>query len=440
MRWRSVIVQCAIFLCSFTLASSLVDLSPLLAASVRPTESGQAVLADLIRGYLASEKPDQAQTLLEQILQHPEANVQNVHGLLAAGPIYQPQPPGRQRSVPVVVRGRNLTYALSVPVSYQANSDYPLVICLHGAGFTGESYLDRWESRLGEQYILACPTLLEGTWWTRTAEELVLATIGSVRSRYRIDPDRIFLTGMSNGGIGTYLIGAHHASLFAGLAPMASGLDDVLFPFLENLSHTPLYLIHGARDQVMPVELSRTMAQELSRLGIAFVYREHDRVHPMAGGHFFPREELPQLVTWFGSQRREAFPKKITLVRDASHLTSFGWVRMDATDRIAAFTEGLTDTQDEWIRKRIYARLEAEVVAPNRIEVRTQRVRRYSVYLNQTLVDLARPISIVTNGRVSYEGSVAPSVETLLRDARARRDPHRLFPVVLTIAVEGEEG
>jgi predicted esterase len=351
--------------------------------------------------------------------------------------VYHSQPGGRQASIPVRVHDRPFKYALYVPASYQPSSAYPLVICLHGAGFTGEAYLDRWEARLGEQYILACPTLLDGSWWTRTAEDLVLATLRSVQERYRIDPDRIFLTGMSNGGIGTYLIGVHHAALFAGLAPMASGLDNVLFPFLENLGHTPLYVIHGAHDNVMPVELSRIMVKELGRLGVPYVYREHDRVHPMAGGHFFPREELPALVGWFGTHHRDVWPKKLTLVRDASHLAPFGWVRIDATDRIAAFSEKLVDKRDETILNRIYARLEAEVVGPNRIEVRTQRVRRYSLYLNEQLVDLAKPVTVVTNGRVSYEGMLTPTVETLLREARLQHDRHRLFPAMLTVSVEG---
>jgi dienelactone hydrolase len=395
-------------------------------------------LAGLIQAYLETNNSDRADSLLTEILQQPQASVTIVQSILERGPIYQLQVTGRQPSVQLPLRDRIFRYGLYVPVSYRPTRDYPLVLCLHGAGFTGETYLDRWESRLGEDYILACPTLLEGTWWTRTAEDLILATIQSVQARYRVDPDRVFLTGMSNGGIGTYLVGMHHASLFAGLAPMASGLDEVLYPFLENLRHTPLYVIHGARDEVMPVELSHAVTKELTRLGIPFVYREHERVHPMAGGHFFPREELPQLVEWFGSTRRDPLPKTVTVVRDTSHLSTFAWVRIDATEPIATLTERLTDTFDQAIVNGVFARLQAEIVAPNRIEVRTQRVKRYTLFLNEKLVNLANPITIVTNSHVSHVGTVNASVETLLRDARLRRDRQRLFPSMLTIAVEAD--
>jgi pimeloyl-ACP methyl ester carboxylesterase len=310
-----------------------------------------------------------------------------------------------------------------------------LVVCLHGAGFTGDVYLERWQSRLGEGYLLACPTYPSGAWFTRQAEELVLTTIRGLRTRYHVDPDRIFLTGMSNGGIGTWLIGMHHAPLFAGIAPMASGLDNVLMPFLENLRNTPIYIIHGTKDQVMPVELSRSISRELGTLGYAHVYREHEREHPMAGGHYFPKEELPDLVRWFNGQHRTPLPARLTVVREASHFQAFSWLRLDSTDPIAAFSADLVDQRDERITRREYAKLDAAIVGINRIEVSAARVRRYSIFLNDQLVDISKPVMVLTNGEVSFNGMITPSLETLLRQARLRQDPRELYSVQLTITV-----
>ena len=241
---------------------------------------------------------------------------------------------------------------------------------------------------------------------------------------------------MSNGGIGAWLIGMHHAPLFAGIAPMASGLDDVLMPFLANLRNTSVYIIHGAKDQVMPVELSRAISRELTKLGYSYVYREHEGEHPMAGGHYFPREELPDLVAWLNHQRRDPFPAKLTLVREASHFQPFSWVRLDATEPIAAFSDDLVDKRDDRIKRREFARLEAVIVAPNRIEVKTERVERYSLFLNDRLIDVSRPLTVVTNGRTSFSGTVMPSLEILLRQARLRHDPRQLFSIHLALPVE----
>ncbi len=385
--------------------------------------------------YLDGTGADEAAHTLQAILSDPSATIDQVARIIQTERDYAPQPTGTIPDERVDAQGRAYNLALSVPPTYQPAKSYGLVVCLHGAGFTGEAYLERWQTRLGEDYVVACPTTPMGAWFTRGAEELVLATIRSVQRRYHIDPDRIFLTGMSNGGIGAWLIGMHHAPLFAGIAPMASGLDNVLMPFLVNLRSTPAYIIHGAKDQVMPVELSRTITEELTRLGYPYVYREHDREHPMAGGHYFPREELPELVTWLNAQRRNSLPTSITVVREASHFQPFGWVRIDSTDSIAAFSDDLVSKRDDKITRREYAKLDASIAAPNRIEVRAENVQRYSLFLNEQLIDSSKPLVVLTNGQVSFEGSVTPSLETLLRQARLRQDSRQLFPIHLVIQV-----
>ena len=385
--------------------------------------------------YLDSTDTDEAARTLQAILSDPYVTIDQTIRIIQTERDYAPQPTGTIPDERIDVKGRAYHLALSIPPTYQPTENYGLVVCLHGAGFTGEAYLERWQVRLGKDYVLACPTVPTGAWFTRGAEELVLATIHSVQRRYHIDPDRVFLTGMSNGGIGTWVIGMHDAPLFAGLAPMASGLDKVLMPFLANLRSMPIYIIHGSKDEVMPVELSRSIAKELTRLGYPYVYREHDREHPVAGGHFFPREELPELVTWFNAQRRNPLPTTVTLVREASHFQPFGWVRIDATDSIAAFSEDLVSKKDDLIKRREYARLDASIVSPNRIEVQTERVQRYSLFLNEQLIDYSKPLLVLSNGQVSFEGLVTPSLETLLRQTRLRQDSRQLFPIQLVIQV-----
>jgi hypothetical protein len=165
------------------------------------------------------------------------------------------------------------------------------------------------------------------------------------------------------------------------------------------------------------------------------VYREHQREHPMAGGHYFPKEELPDLIAWLDSRHREPLPRRLTVVRDASHFQPFNWVRIESTDAIAAFSEDLIDKRDERIKRREYAKIDAAFVGDNRIEVTAERVQRYSLFLNERLIDFSKPLTVMTNGRLSFEGMVSASVETLLRQARLQKDPERLFPVHLTIAI-----
>ena len=370
---------------------------------------------------------ESSQKILQAILQHPDADLHTVEAAIRQVSRYSKAPVGAQPKRLVKVRDQDASFSLYVPPTYSPDRAYPLIVCLHGAGFSGEAYLDRWVSRLEDRYILACPTISMGAWWTRFGEDLALAVLKGVSREYHVDPDRVFLTGMSNGGIGTWIIGMHYADRFAGLAPMASGLDDVLFPFIENLGQTPVYVIHGVEDQVMPVQLSRDLVKEMTRLGIPHLYREHSWTHPHAGGHFFPRQELPELIAWFDQRRRMPLPRQISFVRDATHLTPFSWVQIDSTDQIAAFSENLVDRRDRLIRDKVYAHLQAEMATPNTIEVQTEHVRRYTLLLNEELVDFSQPIVVKTNGIPSFEGTVKPSMETLLREGRRRGQVDRLW-------------
>ncbi|MGP0591497.1 alpha/beta hydrolase-fold protein [Nitrospira sp. T9] len=398
-------------------------------------ESSGRSLSTLVKAYVLEDSPEKANELLADIQHMPEANVDSISKILQQPTPYEAQPVGSQPRRSIRVRGVDAEYALYVPPSYSPEQPMAFILCLHGAGFTGEAYLDRWIPRLGDKYILACPSVTMGSWWTRYGEDLALTVLQEVQKDYHIDPDRVFLSGMSNGGIGTWIIGMHHADRFAGIAPMASGIDDVLFPFVENLVHTPVYVIHGAADQVMPVQLSRDLVKEMERRGIPYQYQEHTWTHPHAGGHFFPRQALPELMNWFDAQQREPLPRTISLVRDATHLTPFSWVRIDMTDQIAAFTENLIDSRDEFITGGVYAKLHARVTAPNKIVVSTNRIRRYTLFLNQNLVDFSKPIMVETNGVISFDEMANPRIETLLKEVRHRSDTHTLFPVKLTIDV-----
>ena len=375
---------------------------------------------------LATRSPAELERALRRLLADPSfwrsSGVSPATGLL----------PGQS----IQVGNRTHRYGLYVPSSYRPERAYPLMLCLHGAGFNGDSYLERWQPRLGEEYLLACPSIEGGAWWTREGEALVLAVLDEVMRRYRVDPDRVALTGMSNGGLGAYLVGLYHADRFAGLAPMAAPFPRGFYPLFENGRHTPFYLIHGEQDQVIPVFYSRDAADYLRREGYAVVYREHGQVHPMAGGHFFPRDELPQLVDWLHTQQRAPRPDRVVAVLDRDHTGRFHWIRLDAIDpAVASFWSSEQNAEEaRRLEAGVYARLSAQV-RDNDITVETTGVHRYTLLLSPDLVDLSRPVRVTTNGRVSFDGPPVPDSRLLLEEARRRLDPSRLVWAEITIDV-----
>ena len=151
-------------------------------SSVQPSES----LDSLVYRFLDTGEANEAERLLQTILADEKASVEVVAQIIGREGAYQRQPVEIFPREQIIVRGRAYPLSLSIPASYQTSKSYALIVCLHGYGFTGEEYLERWRARLGEGYLLACPTYPSGAWFTRHAEELVLETIREVRRQYHI--------------------------------------------------------------------------------------------------------------------------------------------------------------------------------------------------------------------------------------------------------------
>ncbi|HIL35313.1 MAG: hypothetical protein ABGX83_08130 [Nitrospira sp.] len=394
----------------------------------------------LVQQFMLSQDAQQSDRLLKEIKETEGVTVEKLENLIENGVLYPPDPAVGSLHRSVRIGGRKMGYALYVPENYDPAQAYPLIVCLHGAGFMGDSYLDRWKTRLGEKSILVCPTLQMGPWWSPLGEKLVLAVMNAVQAKYHVDPNRISLTGMSNGAIGTYLIGIFNASRFSAISPMAGGIPEEIFPFLKNLISTGIYIIHGSKDQVMPVALSRDVSNYLKKEKISYIYREHDREHPVAGGHFFPREELPALVTWFQKQLRNPYPKHVVSVRDRVHLEPFYWTEIDETiGKVADVQESiLTNAEVELVRKGLFSTLTAHV-ENNRVEVQSNRVHRYTLFFNRHLIDFSKPVVVISNGKKRFEGMLSEDIHFLLNEAKRRKDRGAYYTAGLTIDLSETE-
>ncbi len=387
-----------------------------------------------VQQFLLSKDEKQSKTLLKEILADPKATIDHLEQVIQHGQLYSPDAYVGSLHNEVQVGSQEMSYALYVPKDYDPALAYPLIVCLHGAGFNGDSYIDRWQSRLGEKSLLVCPSMRGGAWWSSEGEALVLAVLEAVTSRYHVDAKRIFLTGMSNGGIGAYLLGMLHADRFSAISPMAGGIPDEIFPYLKNFSSTALYIIHGAKDSVMPVELSRKASKYMKKEGIPHVYREHQREHRIAGGHFFPKEELPALITWFKNQRRIADPAEVVSVRDESHLLPFYWTEINETEgEVADLQRSLFEEKDiELVRSGAFPGLNASIDG-NEITLSTQLVKKVTLFFNRRLIDFSKPVFITSNHKQRLEVTLTESAEFLLKEAKRRKDRTSLYSASVTI-------
>lgn len=125
---------------------------------------------------------------------------------------------------------------------------------------------------------------------------LALGLLDAVRKDWRIDPNRIYVTGLSMGGYGTYDIIARRPQLFAAAIPMCGGGDPATAP---TLTHLPLWIFHGGADPTVPTQRSRMMVEALHQAGGAPRYTEYPGV-----GHasWINAYQEPELADWLFTQ------------------------------------------------------------------------------------------------------------------------------------------
>jgi phospholipase/carboxylesterase len=119
--------------------------------------------------------------------------------------------------------------------------------------------------------------------------------VSGVRARWRIDPQRLLLTGMSDGGTFCYVSGLETVSPFTHLAPVCATFHPMLLAMAdpERLRGLPVYLAHGVLDWMFPVEVARQAQAALAAAGASVAYTEIDDL-----GHAYPREINAPMLAW----------------------------------------------------------------------------------------------------------------------------------------------
>ncbi|MBN1491307.1 MAG: dienelactone hydrolase family protein, partial [Phycisphaerae bacterium] len=196
---------------------------------------------------------------------------------------------------------------------------------------------------------------------------------------YRIDPDRIYLSGLSMGGIGTWRIGTRHPDRFAALAPVCGEADPKL---AANLRRTPVWCFHGDADPVVPVGESRRMIAAMRELGLTPKYSEYAGVPHNSWDRAYGEQGL---YTWLLQHRRVRRTRRIQYhfpVRAFETPHTLWWLRLDA------------------VRKRPgYGSVDAAIVGAGVLKMRTRGVKQLSVLLDEGPFGRATSWRVELNGR-----------------------------------------
>jgi len=344
---------------------------------------------------------------------------------------------------------KSYSYALYVPENPDPIKNLPLIVVLHGMGGHGDGTIQKWKERLGDDFIILCPSYPMGAWWTLRAEQLVFHLIDEVKQKYPVDPNRVILAGLSNGAVGAYLIGMFHPDRFAGIVPIAGAVTERYMHFLVNLKNTKIYSIQGLYDPIFPIKYSRRIYKILQDLKYDLVYREHKERGSSHGGHFLPPSEVPELIAWLKTVVREPYSDVVRMVREGNHLGTVQWARITQGKNMAALQIPGPETKSMNVKDGKIATMIATHKEKNLFEVVGKNLVAYEIYLDSDRVDFQQPVTVMfqelreENNKfvagpqvVHFKDKVQSDFGVLLRGYKQRRDPELLFDSVITISLK----
>lgn len=164
-------------------------------------------------------------------------------------------------------------YLLYLPDDYgkDAKKRWPLMMFLHGAGERGNNIRQVAKHGLPKmiaqgknfEFIIVSPQCPNDIWWPEE-NDILISLLDEIEKKYRVDTDRVYLTGLSMGGFGTWSLACQYPKRFAAIAPICGGGERHAAGRLKNI---PVWAFHGAKDKVVPVEKSKEMVAAVRKAG-----------------------------------------------------------------------------------------------------------------------------------------------------------------------------
>jgi len=194
-------------------------------------------------------------------------------------------------------------YLVYLPEDYEEKGSWPLLLFLHGSGERGtdlQLVKRHGPPKLIEEgkqfpFIVVSPQCPEGQWWQSVE---LTALLDEIVEKYKVDEDRIYVTGLSMGGFGTWSLAAYAPHRLAAIAPICGGGESY---WTKRFSHLPVWVFHGAKDKGVPLRRSEEMVESLKKHGGNVKFT----VYPEAGHDSWTETyDNPQLYDWLLGQER----------------------------------------------------------------------------------------------------------------------------------------
>lgn len=298
-------------------------------------------------------------------------------------------------------------YDLIVPKDYDAKKSWPLI-------FSFQSDPSREQMKTVPYFLVRC--VQKGYPKGMVAlEDKVRCILKDVARDFNIDPFRIYATGFSYGGHTCLVEAWRHPHWFAAIVPVCSDLRGGEAPKVKHIRNTPAYLLHGTGDSFL--NTGRQVHDFMKEAGIDVKWDTYP------GGHDSNvpfNENVKMLTDFFDQHVLDPYPKVVHHIVEHKRYSRAFWV-----DAILAEDKG-----------GLAAVFTVSVKEGNRIEVEaTEEIAGLELYLNDKLVDMKKPVTVVSGDKVLYKGKPDEKLVVKLREGKEywRRETKPLWEQIVEI-------
>jgi len=201
-----------------------------------------------------------------------------------------------------------MPYRFYVPAGYSSSNQYPLVIFLHGSSVPTNQQLNNRangamalaEDPANPTFMLA-PYLMGGAWQEINKQEMLHNIIGILETNYSIDPNRIYITGLSYGCTGTWGSLQYAPNFYAAAIPISGAIINDMMAAIPTFAHVPVWQFHRAGDMAMPTAASDNAAAAIRNAGGNSIYTKYVAGSPDHSG-WYESYASPSLRTWMFAQ------------------------------------------------------------------------------------------------------------------------------------------
>jgi hypothetical protein len=516
------------------------SLAVALAASAQESTPAESVVDRAFGSFWAAPNPASAAGTIDAILRT-GVSFEDALTQVRRGRDYDNDVPrglqvGRHRTFD----GLEHEFVFIIPKTYDASRPYQVRFQLHGGiararpPAVNRIRTDTLPSGVDE--ILVFPIgWVRSLWWSATQADNLARILDRLKRTYNVDENRVYLTGVSDGGTGVYFMAFKDVTPWASFLPLIGHMavlgtksvraEGEMYP--GNAINKPLYVVNTGRDRMYPAHVTQIYVDHLRKLGGSVVFRVYpeldhstewwpnDRPEFESFVHDNPREPLPDRISW-QTERVDRFNRAHWLIIDRlgsvegenrlpdtnllppARVIDFGLRVNPTVDRgrrvhevvagsnafqlglragdrfvevngkpvesgrdiaqgLETWAEGdrlsfvVERNGDRTVLDGVFRTEEVDVppapIFPRRkpsgrvdlvrqgnvVEASTEGVRAFTLLLSPSLFDFRKPIAIVVNGRMAFEGVVEPSVATMLKWAARDNDRTMVFGAELKI-------